>query len=203
MEIVGYLVNTKEGLKGNEGAFYSYVLAGNGLFLKAEKPGLKATVPLAHSEVRGLVPLATEVKLTYGLIPGEIWRRILDDFMSTLSLERYLCLRWDGSYRLAAPPQESGKASVSYEPMRGILLDAHSHNRMEAFFSATDDADDQGFRISMVVGRLDTLEPQVALRLSIYGYFYPLRWEQVFEGPVPAIRQVSYNDPALDECWEA
>jgi hypothetical protein len=53
---------------------------------------------------------------------------------------------------------------------------------MGAYFSRTDDADEQGLGLYAVVGRLDTDRPEVVLRAGCYGHFLPLPWEAVFEG---------------------
>jgi PRTRC genetic system protein A len=60
-------------------------------------------------------------------------------------------------------------------------MDIHSHGHMKAWFSGTDNTDEQGLRLYMVVGRLDTLLPEVELRLGVYGYFIPLSVEDVFD----------------------
>jgi hypothetical protein len=52
---------------------------------------------------------------------------------------------------------------------------------MPAFFSRTDDADEQGARIYAVMGRLDTA-PEIRLRLGVYGYWHPLPLTAVFTG---------------------
>ena len=70
--------------------------------------------------------------------------------------ERFFAVRWDGdAYRLVVPPQEGTPSSLSYEPPQGVIAEFHSHASHRAFFSATDDRDEQGFRIYGVVGRLD------------------------------------------------
>ena len=51
-----------------------------------------------------------------------------------------------------------------------IICDIHSHGRLPAFFSATDDADDAGeVKYSAVVGELHSDHPQCALRLCLPG----------------------------------
>ena len=48
--------------------------------------------------------------------------------------------------------------------------------------------DEQGFRVYGVAGRLDAPQPELTLRLGIYGHFAPLHWSQVFHGPPPGLR---------------
>jgi hypothetical protein len=42
---------------------------------------------------------------------------------------------------------------------------------MPAFFSATDDGDELGGRFYAVMGRLERANPEIALRLGIYGHW--------------------------------
>ena len=54
------------------------------------------------------------------------------------------------------PPQVGTSARPSHTgPPPGVVAEFHSHGSSRAFFSATDDRDEQGFRIYGVVGRLD------------------------------------------------
>ena len=62
------------------------------------------------------------------------------------------------------------------------MAEVHSHGRARAFFSATDDRDEQGLRIYGVAGRLDTPLPELRLRVGVYGHFAPVALGQVFTG---------------------
>lgn len=84
-------------------------------------------------------------------------------------------------YRLAYTKQEHHSASVRYHQVENTVVDIHSHGMMDAFFSETDNADEQGFRIFCVVGKLDQPVPEAKLRVGVYGYLWPVRWEDAFE----------------------
>ena len=73
----------------------------------------------------------------------------------------------------------------------GVVAEFHSHGSSRAFFSATDDADELGFRIYGVAGRLDRDRPELSLRVGVYGHFAPVDWPQVFDGPHPNLRLIS------------
>jgi hypothetical protein len=60
---------------------------------------------------------------------------------------------------------------------------------MGAFFSGTDDRDDQGFLVSVVVGKLDRLVPAAGARLCIYGYHAPVELREVLAGLAPWIKE--------------
>jgi hypothetical protein len=52
---------------------------------------------------------------------------------------------------------------------------------MGAFFSATDNRDEQGLGLYALAGRLDRLIPEVNMRVGLYGYFAPLKFSEVFD----------------------
>ena len=98
-------------------------------------------------------------------------------------------MRWDGDgYRLVVPPQAGTATRLAYQPPAEVVAEFHSHGSSRAFFSATDDRDEQGFRIYGVVGRLADALPELRLRVGVYGHFAPADWPQVFDGPVPGVR---------------
>jgi len=107
--------------------------------------------------------------------PGWIWDAIVwaahVGYMS--GHEVLLTVRFDPSvgYRLTVPRQVAGPAHVVYRPTSDAILEIHSHGPHAADFSATDDADEQGFRLYGVVGLLGTERPEVALRVGAYGHF--------------------------------
>jgi len=71
-----------------------------------------------------------------------------------------------------------------YDTSRFIhYADIHSHNTMAAVFSKTDDADEQGNRLYIVVGRLDQFYPEIAVRICNGGTFWPVAPESVIERP--------------------
>lgn len=178
---VGYLVNTTEGLKGDPGLFYDYVMAGNGLFLKAKNAHLAATVCIAEQMVRGLAPLETTVQLIHGKIPLRFLNLALSMFCIKPDIEQYLAITWQGSsYSLNVPSQKQSAASVTYDVIPDTVLGMHSHGVMDAFFSGTDDQDEQGFSLYAVVGDLRGLCPTAELRLGVYGYFMHLDNSEVF-----------------------
>jgi len=178
---VGYLLNKGEGPRGEPGLFYDYILASNGLFIRAENPLIKAAVSISPVEVRGLKPLEERIELVHGKIPRRLYDLSLSVLVAGSDREQYLAITWEDGYRLRLPEQQRNSASVTYESLPSRVMDIHSHGGMEAFFSYTDNTDEQGLRLYMVVGRLDTLLPEVQIRLGIYGYFAPLSIEEIFD----------------------
>lgn len=181
MKPVGYLINTQHGPEGEAGLFFNYVLAANGLFVQAGGSYIRATVLIAEASVRGLLPLNERVELIKGKIPKYIYDLAISALCASPFQEKYLAVTWEGAYRLKIPEQLPGDCSVRYERLRSTCLDIHSHAAMKPFFSWTDDQDEQGLGLYMVVGNLDMLLPEVKLRVGVYGYFAPLGVEEVFD----------------------
>ena len=186
---VGYLVNHPGGLSGAHGVGYDYVLGSGGLYVQSRSAHLTARAPVAYCEVRGLAPVAGKLQLAHGPIPAGLFELGLRWFRDDPETERLFAVRWDGrAYRLVVPPQAGTATRLAYVPPSGVVAEFHSHGGSRSFFSATDDRDEQGFRIYGVAGRLDTDRPELSLRVGVYGHFAPVEWSQVFSGPVPGLR---------------
>ena len=186
---VGYLVNHPGGLAGVQGIGYDYVLGSEGVYVQSRSAHLVARVPVAPGPVRGLAPVAEKLQLTHGPIPAQLFELGLGWFQDAPDTERLFAVRWDGrAYRLVVPPQAGTATRLAYLPPAGVVAEFHSHGSSRAFFSATDDRDEQGFRIYGVVGRLDAPRPELSLRVGVYGHFAPVDWSQVFDGPQPELR---------------
>lgn len=197
MAIAGYLLNTPGGPVGERGTGYDYVLAGNGLFIEARVPLLAARVAVAWCNVRGLAPLEPYVRLANGPVPAVLLELAVNHMWSYPDEEMYLAIVWDGDghrYSLKQPPQERSAIRVQYEVLPGTVLSLHSHGRMDPFFSHTDDQDEQGLLLSMVLGevRPDMSGPPLArVRVCAYGYFSPVAAREVFDGYVPVREETS------------
>jgi len=175
------LTNSLTGLQGDPGVFYNYILAANGLFVRARNDHLAATVCIASQGVRGLAPLEEQVELLHGKIPMYFLNLALSVLCIKPDIEQYLAVTWRGNYSLSIPTQSQTAVSVTYETLPDTVLDIHSHvGGVPAHFSGIDDRDEQGFCLFAVVGGLRDLCPTVELRLGVYGYFMPLKKEDIF-----------------------
>jgi len=181
VENVGYLTNHHDGLSGERGLYYNYILASNGLFIDAENPVIAARVLVADCEIRGLAPMEKRVSLTYGKIPKHFFDLALDTFLADPDNEHYVAVTGSNGYRFYIPVQDRGAGSVVYEVGESVVLDLHSHGHMGARFSWQDDQDEKGLKLSAVVGKLNAT-PVVKLRIGVYGYFNALAWGDVFDG---------------------
>ena len=167
---------------------YQYILAGNGLFVRAESRFWQACIPIAPCPVRGLPPLSTQFALKGSRLPGSVLYEVIRharqrrdaDGRLVESLYR-ICPR-PGQTRIIWPAQTATAYSVTTTSDRpgGTLLELHSHGRLPAAWSPTDDRDEQGACLYGVIGRLDGT-PEIRLRLGIYGYWLPLALADLFD----------------------
>ena len=188
---MGYLVNHPAGLSGVQGIGYDYVLGSGGVYVQSQSAHLTARVLVSPCQVRGLASASEKVHLTHGPIPAYLFELGLRWFQAAPDTERFFAVGWNGdAYRLVVPPQAGDATSLAYRPPAGVVAEFHSHGGSRAFFSATDDRDEQGFRVYGVAGRLDAPQPELSLRVGVYGHFAPVQWSQVFGGPDPGVRLV-------------
>jgi len=178
---VGYLVNYHDGLSGERGLYYNYILGSNGIFIEAASTLLAARIQAADGEVRGLAPVETNITLALGRIPQHFFDLALDTFLVEPDKEHYVAVTGSAGYHFYVPVQDNNGGSVIYEVGEAVVLDLHSHGYMKAFFSGQDDRDENGLKLYGVVGRLNAT-PVVKLRIGVYGYFKTLAWGDIFDG---------------------
>ena len=162
---------------------YDYVIAGNGVFAQAENNNLTARVQLAKCPIkRAEADNGEDTPAPGEDSPGDLLEMGIHWFKRTPGMERYFAIEWDGSQYIPVIPEQEGRsASLSYHSPEAAVLEFHSHGRMAAFFSGTDDQDEQGFRLYGVAGKLDRIEPEVRLRVGVYGNFQEIPPEEIFQ----------------------
>lgn len=174
---------------------YDYVLAGNGVFKRAMNRHVEVMLPLAGACVAGLPEAVAYVKLRGRRFPEWILNAALADArrraMGMAKEAMYHLVRADGKARLMRPAQRAKGGGVAYEGGSdpAIVCDLHSHHHMAAFFSDTDNRDEVGFRFYAVLGRIFE-DPQIAVRVGVYGDHWPVLAGTLFEG-IGACREVT------------
>jgi PRTRC genetic system protein A len=195
--IVTYHVHRQDSLPPNDALAYQYILAGNGVFIRAETMFFDALLPVAPCTVRGLAPLRQHFRLKAPRVPARLLdtiladalraRRPTDDQAGRGLIEVLYQFHHHGrTVQVKKPPQRATGVSVtavaSSDP--AVFCDLHSHGKMRAFWSRTDDKDEQSARVFAVIGKLDT-EPEIRLRVGLFGYWRPLPVTAVFTGSGP------------------
>lgn len=157
------------------------LVAANGLFLQFRNAWLDCIVRIAEIEP-GLRlpygPVAERLSFSFGVIPRALIEEFIARAVDALPNEIAGALVYDAQRgELLLRMHEavtSGVGHVRYRisPMtehEHLAVDLHSHGRMPAFWSATDDADDVGVRVCGVFGNLDRQNPSASFRLVING----------------------------------
>ena len=179
--IVGYLLHRFGCIEGDMGLGYNYILSGNGIFIWAQNYYLDACIPVAGCQIRGLTETEAHVKLIHGKIPQALFDLALNTALVKKEKEVYFALTWDNGYHLFLTGQQGEVGQVKYTVVDNTVMDIHSHGKIGTWVSHTDDKDEQGFKLSCLVGDLDKV-PRVGVRIGVYGNFLALPWGDVFNG---------------------
>ena len=203
MNLVNYRLVNGVSLPPQQG-LYEYCLAANGVFVRAQREGLYACIPvsLATEPIRGLVSMYPEVRLLMARVSAKRLNMLFYDAVRRLPNENMTWLFPAGNDWTSYEPEQI-RTPVSCRPLdpndpfgARALIDLHSHNSMPAFFSGTDDLDESGgFRIFAVLGRVSRHEAEIRVRVGIYGHFYDIQASEVFQLPdwIRDVNEVKYD----------
>ena len=162
---------------------YDYILASNGLFLRAANRFFTLTQCIARATIRGLVPLEPSFQLKVPRLPAALLTTVLAHARAQGQREILYHVHHDGEKcRLTVPAQQRSATHI-YSPggaSDDILLEIHSHHAMPAFWSETDNQDELGFRAYMVIGKIFGDRPEFKLRIGVYGYFFDFSMHTLF-----------------------
>ncbi len=193
---------------------YDYVLAGQGLIKRVSNQLVEAEQLLAPFPYNLSLPglkLASfplqEPRLKVPAIPGALLRQALEIARQNLRKEVMFQIIYNttSGYRLEQPRQTREDIWVRYntttpQPDELLVLDLHSHHTMAAFFSPTDDRDEQGGRFYAVMGRLDQPQPHLVVRLGLYGHWLPIAPTTLFTGGIePFIAPLTADEWTTEE----
>ena len=194
--LVTHHVHKCDPLPANNALANWYILAGNGVFVRAETRFCAALLPITAGTVRGLPPLQIRFQLLVPRIPARLLDTTLADARRARRLDHGLnevlyqfhhhgrAVQVKKSAQQIIPTRVATSVTTAVADAAALLCTLHSHGNMRAFFSQTDNADEQGARLYAVIGRLDS-EPEMRLRVGVYGYWLPLPLTAVFTGHGP------------------
>jgi hypothetical protein len=177
---VRYLLHNQASLPPFRGGLFEYILAANGLFVRAERPELRALIPAAACELRGLQRVEPACELRVPRVPVGLVSAMLEDARAEQDAEGaprevLFHLAWHDGWQLTCPAQQQGGTFVaplgpaigsSYE---SALIEVHSHHAMTIAFSSMDDDEETCFRIYAVLADIFK-RPTLYTRVSVYGY---------------------------------
>ena len=188
---------------------YQYVVAGNGLFIRAEDTRMRALVQIAPAALNGLADLAPIAELKVERVPGVWLRSVLDSARRHLPDEVLFQFAYNGqqnhavqrTWRCWMPEQQTTFVSVEFVDRGESTIDLHSHNTMRAFFSDQDDRDEAGLRFYAVIGRVDTDTPEIRVRAGVYGHHLAVPADVIFDDLGPFVDRIGEHDePSGRQC---
>ena len=180
------IVNSDGSLPDIPHCLYAYIMAGNGVFVYAKRPGLEALIPASIGRIAGLPDLIPQVNLQQR-VPAFLLKQAKHTSQKAFPNEVLFWFNWSGQWSLHMPDQQVTRSSAV--PCDGhdsagtsALIDLHSHARYSPFFSPVDDRDETGFRIYAVIGSL-AKAPTIAVRVGLYSHYYSIPASTVFDLP--------------------
>lgn len=188
-----------EGLPvGKPKAMITFSLCSDGIYMTKAVMG-DGYVTMKVDGIPGLPKGCETVNALKRKIPFSIFWAIVGFFRYVEShfkkdgLEAYVIVGYhpkEDRFFLWCPSQEVGAASVKYDPAPfftenpgcRIVMDVHSHtSRMGAFWSGTDNNDDNRDYFSMVLGKISKMIPEFKLRFNTTGKHIDFELEDVFD----------------------
>lgn len=179
----------------NSGKLISYIPSDDGKVYEMRKNRIGTFIAEAN-RVKILDKVRAGFTPALPKIPYELLSEVISFFKSFVTakyeLEAVAYIYWSFetmSYSVFVPKQYVTKDSAKpmsqiYEDENTVLvMEIHSHNTMNAFFSKTDDMGEMATRLYAVVGRLDGMFPDIKVRISVGGKFVMIQPEDIFEIP--------------------
>lgn len=183
-EFIGHRI-AKERFEPVESILYEYLLAGNGVILRAQREEFTVSVPLVFREIKGLPTIFVGIKWHKPKVPSRIWDEICKHAQTSNSKENFreelYLIYWD-SERYAWQWRTSSKdrtyASTIADDRRPEYSDAcievHTHPDGAYQFSSADDRDESGkFRIFGIIADVHD-KPKFRFRCGIYDHLAPV-----------------------------
>lgn len=194
MGIVSALVALEAELPPLRG-WYEYVVAASGLYIRSADAWVDALVPVAlsASPLPGLALVQPYAQLRVPRVPESWLAALVASAKRAMPAEAMyqlvpdaLAINSRGGWAAHRPPQRATPGRVTFADVTPAAVDVHSHHSMAAFFSGTDNQDEQGLRFYCVLGRLDT-RPEIAARVGVYGHTMRVPALAVFDGLGPCV----------------
>lgn len=173
---------------------YEYLMAGNGLFVRARRSEFTATIPVCRVCIKGLPEIKTGIVWHKPKPPLRVFQEILDDARNNSDAnnfkEDFYSVLWSerlNDWTWAAISRERSLTSTIADDKRAeyaaACLELHTHPPGAFDFSAADDSDECGkFRLFGILTDVHG-QPKIRLRCGIYDYFEQLTMDEVGELP--------------------
>jgi PRTRC genetic system protein A len=165
------------------GRLYEYLIAGNGVFLRARKRFGEVVMPIsAPCELVGLQRVEPGLWMPYPRVEAGVVEHMLgrarDQTREGGGFDEILfyLLRREDRWEVIEPEQDQSPSRCAARDKHlaarlGVFTEVHSHHTMDAYFSDTDDGDEKWSGIYCVLGRITT-RPELRVRVAIDSYVW-------------------------------
>ena len=177
---------------------YEYMLAGNGVLLRAKREEFTVSVPLIVREINGLPASFVGIRWHRPRVPGNIWEEIcqhakVNNAEVRFKEELYL-IYWDKDvdrWRWCTSSKDRSWASTIADDNRPeyseACIEVHTHPPGAYQFSGADDADESGkFRVFGIISDVHN-KPKFRFRCGIYDHLVQIPFAWVGRLPQDAI----------------
>jgi hypothetical protein len=192
-KLVGHRIAASEN-EPIDAALFEYLLAGNGVFVRAKRREFAVSLPLTVQKIFGLPNVLLGISWAKPQIASSIWQGILLHAQrkntSTNFKEEVYLIYWDtilSEWRWRAAGREHGWASTVADDRlpeyADCCIELHTHPPGALHFSGADDHDELGkFRIFAIL--IDVHDkPKIRFRCGVYEHLIPI--PAVWVGEMP------------------
>lgn len=174
---------------------FEYLMAGNGLFIRAKRREFSVCLPVCSEVINGLPEVKSGIVWHKPRIPGYIWHGILENARagsdSIQFREDVYIIFWNeetcqwwwksiGTERGWARTLADDKQKEYGE----ACIELHTHPTGAIRFSSADDRDESGkFRIFGILIDVHSPNPKVRFRCGVYDYFAQIPADYLSEMP--------------------
>jgi PRTRC genetic system protein A len=186
--LIGYQFATTTEWPPKTAIGYQYVVGRNGIFIHDANPFFEVVTPVTAFTLRGdLPPVTPDIRLRQPKLPGTMLEKIIVDARQAkrhgLLIEAFYAIYRFGTKVSVVKPRQD--ASLSHVTTPGgnesnLFMHIHTHGAGDAYFSSTDNKDEQGLNLYAVLGNLNRPIPSIALRVGVHGHFLPLQLADLF-----------------------
>lgn len=192
-KFIGHRI-AKEQFDPIEAILYEYVLAGNGVILRAQREEFSVSVPLVFREIKGLLTAFVGIKWHKPRVPARIWDEICLHARTSNSKENFreelYLIYWDDeryAWQWSTSSKDRTYASTIADDRRleysEACIEIHTHPDGAYQFSSADDRDESGkFRIFGIIADVHD-EPKVRFRCGIYDHLIPIPFSWIGHFP--------------------
>jgi len=194
-KFVEHKIASATGAEEISAVLYEYLMAGNGLFVRAKRSEFAACLSVCEKTIRDLPAVSAGIFWRKPKISRSVWQQILSYARFKSDFEEFkedvYVVFWDeksAEWRWSAISRERQRASTIADDTREeygkACLELHTHPPGAFHFSLADDRDEQGkFRIFGILIDIHSATPKIRFRCGIYDFFSQIPADWVGEMP--------------------